>query len=334
MSDYSGEVKRGEFVWWTGVIETKDDPLKLGRCKVRIFGWHPEEKEQMPTFNLPWSQVMLPTNNAGVYAPKNGDFVVGFFIDGQSGQQPVIMGVVPGIPLVKGNSEYPFSDSRTKEDLLISPRLPKEKNYKVDGTGIKITEENTAKLYPINTDEPTTSRLARNDTETITKTFIQERKTNITKDVPVAEGQVWSEPETKYATKYPWNNVMETESGHILEFDDTHKAERIHLAHRNGSFVEWFPDGDKVEKVTKDNYTIIMGNDKIYIMGKVNITVQGDADVYVKKNVKMKVDGSVTAVIGGDVTEKIGGNRNCVVGGDYNITAGTFKVNAGIINLN
>jgi len=349
-NEHSAEIKRGEFVWWTGVVEDKSDPLKLGRCKVRIFGWHPEQKEQMPTFNLPWSQVMLPTNNTEVYAPKNGDMVVGFFMDGSVGQQPVIMGVMPAIPLTQGNAEYPFSDSRTEEELLKSPRPPKEKEYKTDGTGIKLTEEDTASLYPLNLDEPTTSRLARNDEDSIVKTFIEERKKNVVKEVPVAEGEVWSEPETKYKTEYPWNNAMESESGHILEFDDTYEAERIHLAHRNGSFQEWFPDGDKVEKVTKDNYTIIMGNDKVYIMGKVNITVQGDADVYVKKSVQMKVDGSVTAVIGGDVkatiggsvtadisgdvTETVGGARNVNVSGDYNITAGNFKVSAGTINLN
>ena len=28
------------FIWWMGVLENRIDPLKLGRCQVRIFGWH------------------------------------------------------------------------------------------------------------------------------------------------------------------------------------------------------------------------------------------------------------------------------------------------------
>ena len=33
----------GEFVWWQGVVEDRDDPLKLGRCRVRIVGYHTDE---------------------------------------------------------------------------------------------------------------------------------------------------------------------------------------------------------------------------------------------------------------------------------------------------
>jgi hypothetical protein len=30
------------FVWWFGVVEDRIDPLELGRCRVRCFGWHNE----------------------------------------------------------------------------------------------------------------------------------------------------------------------------------------------------------------------------------------------------------------------------------------------------
>jgi hypothetical protein len=374
MSNYSSEVKRGEFHWWTGVVESKGDPLKLGRCLVRIFGYHPEDKEQMPTSSLPWAQILLPTNSQNVYPPKHGDMVVGFFMDGAVGQQPVIMGTMPGIPMTEGNSEYPFSDARPEAALATSPRPPESKEYIEDGTGIVITEADTAVLHPIFTDEPSTSRIARNDEDTITETFIQERIDNVTVGVPTALEETWDEPETEYNAKYPWNNVVETESGHIFEMDDTYESERIHLAHRNGSFQEWFPLGDKVEKITKDRYTIVMGNDKIYIMGDVDITVQGNAGIYVQKDatvlvdgnvdatvhgsvtaqvdgdVDATVDGSVTATVGGDVTatiagnmtadiggdctETVGGDMSTDVSGDYNINAGNFTVKAGTINLN
>jgi hypothetical protein len=196
MSDYSSEVKRGEFHWWTGVVESKGDPLKLGRCLVRIFGFHPEDKEQMPTSSLPWAQILLPTNSQNVYPPKHGDMVVGFFLDGAVGQQPVIMGTMPGIPLTEGNSEYPFSDARPEASLATSPRPPDSKEYVTDGTGVVITEADTAVLHPIFTDEPSTSRIARNDDDTITETFIQERIDNVTLAVPTAKEETWDEPET------------------------------------------------------------------------------------------------------------------------------------------
>ena len=35
----------GDFVWWQGVVEDRNDPLKLGRCRVRILGYHTDNKE-------------------------------------------------------------------------------------------------------------------------------------------------------------------------------------------------------------------------------------------------------------------------------------------------
>jgi hypothetical protein len=252
--------------------------------------------------------------------------VFGFFVDGEMAQQPIVLGVFSSIPLKASNIQEPFSDPRTNEELTNAPRAPESKTYKTDGTGIEITEKSKANNYPLNLDEPTTSRLARNDSDTITKTFIQERKDNKVTGVPTATS-TWNEPETKYGAVYPYNNVMETESGHIVEYDDTPGKERIHIAHRNGSFTEWYPDGDKVEKITKDKYTIVMKDDNVYIMGDCNITVQGNAEVYVQKNANIKIDGNVEV--------EVGGNYNEVVAGTYSVrSGGNMQFDAPRIDLN
>lgn len=87
------------FVWWVGVVEDRaNDPLKLGRVRARILGWHADDKQLLPTNDLPWSQVMLPTNGAKTNAAlKANDWVLGFFMDGKNAQMPVIIGVLPGI---------------------------------------------------------------------------------------------------------------------------------------------------------------------------------------------------------------------------------------------
>ena len=54
------------------------------------------------------------------------------------------------------------------------------------------------------------------------------------------------EPPSAYATQYPYNNVMQTESGHFQEFDDTPGAERMRWQHKAGTFTEWQPDGTEV----------------------------------------------------------------------------------------
>jgi hypothetical protein len=86
------------FYWWMGKVETRVDPLGLGRCQVRIFGWHTENKNELPTVDLPWALPLLPVNNSKSFStPKVDDWVVGFFTDGGNGQAPIMMGVLPGV---------------------------------------------------------------------------------------------------------------------------------------------------------------------------------------------------------------------------------------------
>lgn len=93
--DFAG---RNGQVWFVGVIEGKKDPAKVGRMQVRIIGWHDENTNLLPTEDLPWAQISLPVNaSRNLSLPKEGDWVHGFFLDGYAGQQPLIVGVIPGI---------------------------------------------------------------------------------------------------------------------------------------------------------------------------------------------------------------------------------------------
>jgi len=89
---------KDNFIWWVGSIENIMDPLGLGRCQVRIFGWHTDNVALLPTTELPWAQPMYPINSTKTFsAPMVGDWIVGFFMDGESAQAPIMMGVLPGI---------------------------------------------------------------------------------------------------------------------------------------------------------------------------------------------------------------------------------------------
>jgi len=91
-------IGKDNFIWWVGVIENRIDPLGVGRCQIRIFGWHTDNVSELPTTDLPWAHPILPINNSKSFQTlKVGDWIVGFFMDGQSGQFPVMMGVLPSI---------------------------------------------------------------------------------------------------------------------------------------------------------------------------------------------------------------------------------------------
>jgi hypothetical protein len=131
---------RDGFIWWIGVVEDNQDPLVLGRAKVRIFGYHapssvqqqvkipdtyvpsvganqnipaPTETGEMPTPDLPWAVTLMPANMPGTYGiPNLGDWVVGFFLDGEDAQEPCILGYLPGIP---STTLSPFAADRFSE---------------------------------------------------------------------------------------------------------------------------------------------------------------------------------------------------------------------------
>ena len=53
--------------FYYGVVEDRvSDPLKLGRCKVRVVGLHTEDKTQLPTAELPWATILQPVYSAAV----------------------------------------------------------------------------------------------------------------------------------------------------------------------------------------------------------------------------------------------------------------------------
>ena len=86
------------FVWWIGTVVNRADPLGIGRCQVRIFGWHSQNQSELPDEDLPWAHPMYPINKSKDFSsPDKDDWVVGFFMDGESGQFPIMMGVLPGI---------------------------------------------------------------------------------------------------------------------------------------------------------------------------------------------------------------------------------------------
>lgn len=86
------------FIWWVGIVENNVDPTGIGRCQVRIFGWHTDNTSQLPSKDLPWAHPMYSINTSMAFGvPSVQDWVVGFFMDGESAQMPVMMGVLPGI---------------------------------------------------------------------------------------------------------------------------------------------------------------------------------------------------------------------------------------------
>lgn len=109
------------FNWWIGVVEDRVDPEKLGRCRVRIYGYHTDNKSLLPTEDLPWAIPIHPITSAassGVggtpVGPLTGSWVLGFFLDGEDMQQPAFFGTIgsktAGLSFKQADTKSQFSN--------------------------------------------------------------------------------------------------------------------------------------------------------------------------------------------------------------------------------
>ena len=91
--------------WFIGVVESSADPLHMGRVRVRVYGVHNDDVNQVPESALPWASCIVPTTEDGVSglgrSPglKPGAMVFGFYMDGKLSQQPLILGSIPRIEI-------------------------------------------------------------------------------------------------------------------------------------------------------------------------------------------------------------------------------------------
>lgn len=186
--------------WFFGVVEDRMDPLEIGRVKVRVFGYHSSNKNELPTETLPWATVLQPTTSAN-FSGKGlssvglleGTWVFGFFADPGSYQIPVIIGAISGLnsPVIKELKESygnAFKDNRELGELSNSPSDEIIRDYpdglflNGDSHGAFLqteprTEKYPTKLYKPGANSkqqgtPDTNILALNDPTRITKTIV------------------------------------------------------------------------------------------------------------------------------------------------------------------
>ena len=188
------------FIWWIGQIvdqtqwagnlggsptKTTEDQRGFGfRYKVRIMGYHTAAPTDLPDEQLPWASVMFPVTagvSGGAISTPNlrqGDFVQGYFLDGEDAQQPVIMGVI-------GYNQYtavmknipdtgfkPFS-GYTTEDQVPQGALPTtQEEAKGVAEDVKISETNNKEVI-----ETGVGQVGRDDGAT-NEQYLNEKKSS------------------------------------------------------------------------------------------------------------------------------------------------------------
>lgn len=176
--------------------------------------------------------------------------------------------------------------------------------------------------FPRYIGEQDTNRLARN--QNISKTVVPFKESTIDRSVRIANsGNTWDQSPIPYNAQYPYNEVFESEGGHIQEFDSSPGNERFHQFHPAGTFTEIDRNGTTVRKIVGDSYEILERNGYVHIKGIVNITVEGSANVLVQNNCELEVGGNFNANVGGDINLSAGGNIKMKADGQLHVSTGS-----------
>lgn len=131
-----------------GIVEDRNDPLTVGRCRVRVIGVHNFNKNEIPTEALPWAELNTSANSITV--PKENEWVTVTFRDGNT-DYPVILGIIPGIPLVQQNYPQgsPTWPTGTTSQRVDEPSIPRIARGDISGTPIEVANRNKAHVCDI-----------------------------------------------------------------------------------------------------------------------------------------------------------------------------------------
>jgi hypothetical protein len=307
------------FIWFFGIVEDVNDPLQLGRVRVRIYNIHSFDEARVRKEDLPWAHIIMPASSASfnsVGVSPNGllvnSTIFGFFADGEEQQKPMILGTLPGIP------------QPNPED--VDPNNIVDDNHDV-------------------------SKLARGNN----KLAAEKNRLRAASKLEDFEPP----PESSFGARYPHNKVFETENGIAIEIDDTPGAQRIHIWHPGGSYTEinngftiHKTNGTEFQICAIDKQVKVKGNYVVDIEGNYIVNATGDiifntgrsfslnanTTISTRSNLSTSMSAgafiSMTAV--GYASVKAGAYLSLAAGGFINVKsgAGTAFVSGAVFSVN
>lgn len=293
--------------YFIGIVEDVNDPIQANRIKVRAFGYHNENKDILPTENLPWAMVVIPATQSGIPDSHEGgdekfdgittslgimvgNYVCGFFQDPDQ-QIPIILGSVPG-----------FTNVQDEDQEVKVHDIPLAARSDLDANEVASYQKSASYKY----------RVESRETDVTTAQDL--KPGNPVEPVEPSEAGNWNHPDPAETNKptYPLNHVQRTQSGHVIEYDDSPGAERIAYSHKSGTYHEIQASGDAATVINGNNYTVIVKNDNVYVKGDLNLTVE--------ENMKVQVKGNYHLHVAGDYHENIVGKNIKYVGDEMNET--------------
>ena len=130
----------------------------------------------------------------------------------------------------------------------------------------------------------------------------------------------------------PYNQTIDSESGHSIQLDDTPGRERVRIQHgKSKNFIEMHPNGDQVIKVFGENFDITIGKKNVYVTGACNIVVKGNCNMQVDGDFNQEVNGDYNLAVKGKMNVR--GVKDISIQGDSDVEIGANEKFGGALIL-
>lgn len=291
--DFTKDFLGYNFTWFIGEVEDRNDPLRLGRVRVRCFGWHSSDKELQPSNQLPWANTVQPvtgpaTSSSGL---TKGVWVFGFFLDGTKAQRPMILGHIPGYRFGSpGESELP-AVARQEADYPSPNQSLRSSTVTED---VVTDPENDTKW----------SEPAEPADSSYPSTLIQAHESGTYTQI-TGSGRY----------------TIQTNNGSYIEIDAGGNG-KWKVVTDNYQIV----GGDEYINVGGTVNMTVAGDVNWNIAGNWLVNVGGDVTTKIGGNVTEEVGGNVEETVGGNVTESTGGSKTDTAGGAMTIDAASISI--------
>ena len=352
MNNYSHFMGRDGFVWWIGVIEDRNDPDKIGRVRVRCLGYHTENKDDIPTEDLPWAHVILPPTApyGALHNLVPGMWVMGFWKDPAFMQEPIVIGIIPGYPIEYSDSAKGFNDPNgdlnvgwdspygephpNRIDEPDTSRLARSQKS-IDQTEYKPHDEIAARDGAVTTGVPTANSEAIVKTGSVTTANFDSTKhetndgtTYTPFEYPnAASSTSWNEPATTDKTKRGEPPTIQGNNVETFEVRADYKRRQVEYPYNkvyeseSGHIFE-IDDTPYAERIYRKHRTGTFeeidadGHKVTRVVGNNYTIVAGVDFINVKGDVNLTIDSNCKTLIKGDWDIQVKGNKKEIIEGN------------------
>ena len=253
----------------------------------------PRDLEQRKTDPFPPFYIDRPNNGQGanIFDHDDGEkeLLVGL---GKSSNEEVVEYVTDN-DADKALVNFLDSSGEVRRSLQLFPSNPDENRMIFDDDGtvsyslpstnllssgkIQFTRNDTTHNFwaDLNLKTHRITRQLHNSNQSLHGNFFNsELDTNLTNSIPNEDSII--DP------IYPHNHVTYTESGHMIEMDDTVGKERLRIMHRSTSNMHYHPNGDRVDLTVGSLYNMVDSDYISHVIGNKIESIEGRLDVVVR----------------------------------------------------